>query len=119
MIKIFWLIVYYGFAKHLPKSTVPIVGAMAKVFRRSCAKHLFAQCGSGFNLEQGAYVGNGKNFFVGKNVGLGKDFICHSRIVIIHDGLMMGESVLFQGGGIPMRIPTNLLVLSQMRNLLL
>lgn len=119
MIKIFWLIVYYGFAKHLPKSTVPIVGAMAKALRRSCAKHLFAQCGSGLNLEQGAYVGNGKNFFVGKNVGLGKDFICHSRIVIIHDGLMMGESVLFQGGGIPMRIPTNLSVLSQMRNLLL
>lgn len=99
MIKIFWLIVYYGFAKHLPKSTAPIVGAMAKALRRSCAKHLFAQCGSGLNLEQGAYVGNGKNFFVGKNVGLGKDFICHSRIVIIHDGLMMGESVLFQGGG--------------------
>lgn len=99
MIKIFWLIVYYGFAKHLPKSTVPIVGAMAKALRRSCAKHLFAQCGSGFNLEQGAYIGNGRNFYVGKNVGIGKDFVCHSRIVTIHDGLLMAENVLFQGGG--------------------
>ena len=99
MVKIFWLIIYYGFARHLPKSTVPIVGTIAKALRRSCAKHLFAQCESGFNLEQGAYVGNGKNFFVGKNVGLGKDFICHNRIVTIHEGLMMGENVLFQGGG--------------------
>ena len=99
MIKIFWLIVYYGFAKHLPKSTVPIVGAMAKALRRSCAKYLFAQCGSDFNLEQGAYVGNGEKFSVGNNVGLGKDFTCHCRIVTIEDNLMMGESVLFLGGG--------------------
>lgn len=96
----FWIILYYGFAKHLPKSTAPMVGTIAKAVRRRCAKHLFAQCGSGFNLKQGAYVGNGKNFFVGKNVGLGKDFICHNRIVTIHDGLMMGESVLFQGGAL-------------------
>ena len=116
MIKIFWLIVYYGFAKHLPKSTVPIVGAMAKALRRSCAKHLFAQCGSGFNLEQGAYIGNGRNFYVGKNVGIGKDFVCHSRIVTIHDGLLMAENVLFQGGGIPLRILINLLVLNQTKD---
>ena len=97
--RIFWMILYYGFAKHLPKSTAPIVGTIAKVLRRSCAKHLFSQCGSDFNLEQGAYVGNGKKFSVGNNVGLGKDFTCHCRIVTIEDNLMMGESVLFLGGG--------------------
>lgn len=96
--KTFWLILYYGLAKHLPKSTMPILGKFALHLRRSCAKHLFAKCGSGFNLEQGAYIGNGKNFFVGKNVGIGKDFVCHSRIVTIYDGLLMAENVLFQGG---------------------
>ena len=72
---------------------------MAKAIRRSCAKHLFAQCGSGFNLEQGAYIGNGKKFSVGDNVGLGKNFTYHCRIVTIENDLMMGENVLFLGGG--------------------
>lgn len=99
MMRTFWMILYYGFAMHLPKSIAPIVGTIAKALRRRCAKHLFAQCGSDFNLEQGAYIGNGKKFSVGNNVGLGKDFTCHCRIVTIHDGLLMDENVLFQGGG--------------------
>lgn len=32
-------------------------------------------------------------------MGIGKDFTCHCRIVTIEDDLMMGESVLFLGGG--------------------
>ena len=95
----FWLILYYGLAKHLPKSTAPVIGKLVKCLRRACAEHLFAECGTLINVEQGAYFGNGKNFSVGDKVGLGKDFCCHSRIVTIHGGLMMGESVLFQGGG--------------------
>lgn len=95
----FWSIIYYGFARHLPKSTAPIFGKMARALRRSCAKHLFANCGKETNLEQGAYIGNGKKFSVGNRVGIGKNFICHCRIVTIEDDLMMGEDVLFQGGG--------------------
>ena len=95
----FWLILYYGFAKHLPKSTMPIIGKWAKRLRRACAKHLFSKCGEKLNLEQGAYIGDGKNFSVGNLVGLGKNFCCHSRIVTIHNHLLMGEDVLFQGGG--------------------
>ena len=40
--KTFWLILYYGLAKHLPKSTAPVIGKMAKALRRACAEHLFA-----------------------------------------------------------------------------
>lgn len=94
-----WLILYYGFAKHLPKSTAPIIGKIAKRLRRACAEHLFAECGPLINVEQGAYFGNGKNFRVGELVGLGKNFCSHNRIVTIHDHLIMGEDVLFQGGG--------------------
>lgn len=97
--KTFWLILYYGFAKHLPKSTMPIIGKWAKRLRRACAKHLFSKCGKKLNLEQGAYIGDGKNFSVGNLVGLGKNFCCHNRIVTIHNHLLMGEDVLFQGGG--------------------
>lgn len=95
----FWLILYYGLAKHLPKSTAPILGKMAKSLRAACAKHLFDRCGVDVNLEQGAYIGNGKKFSVGNRVGIGKNFMCHCRIVTIEDDLMMGEDVLFQGGG--------------------
>ena len=97
--KNFWLIVYYGLAKHLPKSTMPGIGKLAQWLRYRCAKHLFAECKGYVNLEQGAYFGNGKNFHVLGNAGIGKDFINHCRIVTIHGGLMMGENVLFQGGG--------------------
>ena len=97
--KYFWLILYYGLAKHLPKSTAPIIGGVAKRLRYQCAKHLFAECGEKLNLEQGAYIGNGRNFRVGDLVGLGKNFCCHNRIVTMHNHILMGEDVLFQGGG--------------------
>jgi maltose O-acetyltransferase len=49
--KYFWLILYYGFAKHLPKSTTPVIGGIAKHLRRACAKHLFEECGALINVE--------------------------------------------------------------------
>lgn len=96
----FWLIIYYGFARHLPKSNRPVLGKFAKWLRAQCARHLFAECiCDDINVEQGAYFGNGKNFYVLGNAGIGKDFVCHNRIVTIHGEIMMGEDVLFQGGG--------------------
>lgn len=95
----FWLIVYYGLASKLPKSNRPVLGKFAGWLRSKCAKHLFAECNGYVNLEQGAYVGNGKNFHVLGNAGIGKDFMCHNRIVTIHGELMMGEEVVFLGGG--------------------
>ena len=94
----FWLILYYGLATKLPKSTMPVLGKTAQWLRRVCAKHLFAQCDGWVNVEQGAYFGNGKDFRVlGGKVGLGKNFVCHSRTVVCHGDLLMGEDVLFQG----------------------
>lgn len=96
--KTFWLILYYGLAKHLPKSTMPILGPIARALRNQCAQHLFATCKAGVNLEQGAAFGNGNDIHVLGSVGIGKNFICHQRVVTFHGGLMMGEDVLFQGG---------------------
>ena len=95
----FWMVLYYGFAKHLPKSTVPGLGKFGGWLRNKCAKHLFAECQGKLNLEQGAYFGNGKNIHVLGDTGIGKDFVCHGRIVTIQGNLMMGEEVMFQGGG--------------------
>lgn len=93
----FWLILYYGFAKHLPKSTVPVIGKCAKWLRRKCGEHLFARCGTHLNIEQGAYFGSGTDFQVGEWVGIGKNFVSQHRKVVIHDQLLMGEEVRFLG----------------------
>ena len=50
-------------------------------------------------MEQGAYFGNGKDVKVGNYVGIGKNFKSLNRILTIEDELMMGEDVLFLGGG--------------------
>lgn len=94
-----WLFIYYGFARHLPKSNRGLFGKFGKFLRYRCAKHLFAECKGFVNLEQGAYIGNGKNFYVLGDCGIGKDFASHNRIVTIHGPLLMGEDVLFQGYG--------------------
>lgn len=97
------LFLYYSFARFLPESTTPIVGKAARWMLRSVCRGLFLKDSEHFcedlNVEQGAYFGNGKNFTVGSHVGLGKDFKSLNRVVIIDDYLMMGEDVLFLGGG--------------------
>ena len=94
---------YYCFARYLPKSTVPVLGSPSRYIRRWICKHLFLKDATHhcefLNVEKGAYFGKGLNFTVGNNVGLGKNFKSLNRIVTIDDYLMMGEDVLFLGGG--------------------
>ena len=96
-------VLYYGFARFLPKSTTPLFGKISQSLRANICRHLFTHdethgCKK-LNVEKGAYFGNGKNFTVGNEVGLGKNFKSLNRIVTIDDYLMMGEDVLFLGGG--------------------
>ena len=96
-------VLYYGFARYLPKSTVPVIGHVSLMIRRSICKRLFIKDAEhrceDLVVEQGAYFGSGKNFIVGSHVGIGKNFKSLSRIVTIDDYLLMGEDVLFLGGG--------------------
>jgi len=94
----FWLVMYYGLFRHLPKSTMPVLGKLNKSLRRICVKRLFKKCGVGVNVEQGAYFGNGKDVEVGNLVGFGRNFKMLSRTLKVDDYLMMGEDVLFLGG---------------------
>ena len=99
----FFSFLYYGFARFLPKSTAPLFGKGAKAIRKAICRRLFKTDDTHhckyLNVEQGAYFGSGKNFTVGNHVGLGKNFKSLNRIVTIDDYLMMGEDVLFLGGG--------------------
>ena len=99
MMKTICRLLYYGIARHLPKSTMPVFGKTASALRRFCCKRMFASCGEQLNVEQGAYFGNGKDIRVGTLVGLGKNFTMHNCILTIDDYLMMGEDVMIIGGG--------------------
>ena len=50
-------------------------------------------------VEQGAYFGNGKDIKVGNYVGIGKNFKMQNRTLLAEGELIMGEDVLFLGGG--------------------
>ena len=96
-------VLYYGFARFLPKSTAPVLGKLSMRIRRAICQKMFRkdethQCRK-LVVERGAYFGSGKNFTVGDEVGIGKNFKSLNRIVTIDDYLMMGEDVLFLGGG--------------------
>lgn len=97
------LFVYYGFARHLPKSTAPLLGKLFMRTRRFLCKRVFSKDdhhqAERLVVEQGAYFGSGKNFLVGNDVGIGKNFKSLNRDVVIDDYLIMGEDVLFLGGG--------------------
>ena len=96
-------VLYYSFARFLPKSTTPILGKLSSSIRRGICRHIFKKDETHHCLklvvEKGAYFGTGKNFIVGNEVGLGKNFKSLNRVVTIDDYLMMGEDVLFLGGG--------------------
>lgn len=96
---IIYLILYYGFARHLPKSTTPIIGVPSMKLRSWLSKKLFSSCGNKLVIENNVYFGNGKDFSVGNEAALGANFKSTNRIVIIGNYLMMAEEVVFIGGG--------------------
>ena len=71
----FWLILYYGFARHLPGSYSPFLGKVSLTLRRLCCRHLFKMMGENVNIEHGAWFGSGKDLEIGDNSGLGIN--CH------------------------------------------
>ena len=95
-----FLVLYYGICKHLPKSTMPVLGRMFKSARRFCAKRVMKKCGVGVNIEQGAYFGNGKDVELGNYVGLGKNFKMLSYLVPLSDKEIPPTSIIreFVGG---------------------
>ncbi len=95
----FYLFLYYGFARYLPKSTTPFVGKVSMKFRSFLCSKLFSSCGKKLVVENNVYFGNGKDFKAGNEAALGANFKSTNRIVTIGNNLMMAEEVLFIGGG--------------------
>lgn len=92
--KLFFLVLYYCFAKYLPTSSSAIcnMGIAAKKLRYRICRDLFKECGKNVNIERNADFGSGENIRIGNDSGLG----CDCRIegpVIIGSDVRMGPKV--------------------------
>lgn len=110
-----YLLIYYAFAQHLPKSTFPLFGKFGQITRYHICKKIFAKIGNNVNIENNAYISDGSKISIGDNSGIGSYFHIQNTILKISDDVMMGEGVKILGGGhkiehtnIPMRLQGNL-----------
>ena len=93
------LFLYYSLFRYLPKSTSPVIGKIGLIMRRLLCQDIFLSCGKKLVVENNVYFGNGKDIVVGDEVGFGSNFKTLNRTLKIGNYLMMGEDVLFLGGG--------------------
>lgn len=103
-----FLILYYGFAKHLPNSYTPVIGKFCNKFRVFCVKRIFRRSGKIATICRGVYFGNGSGIEMGDGSGLGPYNTIPSNIKI-GNNVMLGPEVLilkknhrFDIKGIPM-----------------
>ena len=94
-----YLIFFYTFVRYLPKSTTPVFGKIGLKLRRLLCQDIFLECGKKLVVENNVYFGNGKDITVGDEVGFGSNFKTLNRTLKIGNYMMMGEDVLFLGGG--------------------
>lgn len=80
--KLFFLIVYYGFAQHLPDSYTPVVGGIFNRLRVFCVKRIIKCCGAITTINRHAYFGTGRDMVMGDFSGLGADCMVPNNIVI-------------------------------------
>ena len=113
MRKIKWLIcyiLYYGFARYLPKSASKPFGPLSKTIRYILCRGIFKKCGKNVNIERKASFGYGRNIEIGNNSGIGINCFIPDGSIIGND-VMMGPNCYvhakkhrFDRTDIPMRI---------------
>ena len=86
------LLLYYGFARHLPSSVAP-GKILWRRLRSWICRPLFADCGDNINIERGAYIARGRTISIGSNssIGINAAVGAYTRI---GSNVMMGPEVL-------------------------
>lgn len=69
--KKFWLILFYGFANHLPNSYTMLVGKICNRIRISICRHIFKECGKVSTINRNIYFGKGQDVVIGDYSGIG------------------------------------------------
>jgi maltose O-acetyltransferase len=105
------LMLYYGFARHLPGSGLPWSFG-AKSLRGMLCRRIFNSCGRNINVEHGAYFASGRDIEIGDNSGLGLDCRVTGPLKIGKDVMMAPDVMIFTQNhetnrlDIPMRLQT-------------
>lgn len=86
--------IYYGIARHLPRSGSP-GGGFALLCRRLGCRLMFAEMGQDVNVEHGAYLGNGARIRIGDHSGFGIDCLCTGDITLGRHVMMGPEVMIF------------------------
>mgnify|MGYP001159110111 FL=1 len=88
--KYFWLVLYYGFAYHLPATySLGKIGLFSGHLHRFIFKRIAKKCGHHVNIERHAFFGKGFDIELGNYSDLGID--CHvPNNIKIGDYVMMG-----------------------------
>ena len=89
-------ILYYGFARWLPASYMPLGFVWRKVRKLICSS-MFASCGKNINVESGAFFHSGRHIEIGDNSGIGVNAFLGGKITIGSD-VMMGPDVVILTG---------------------
>lgn len=110
MKKKLFILLYYGIARYLPDSYVPILGGVSNRFRIACVRRIFKKCGKVSTICRMVYFGNGKDVEIGDNSGIGTNNRIPNNIKIGND-VMMGPDIYIPANNhnfdridIPMRI---------------
>lgn len=86
------LVIYYGFASHLPSSYSPFGGKIYNAVRRFCCRRIFKYCGNHIVIDRHAYFGNGKNLEIGDYSSIGESCVV-PKDTIIGKYVMMAPEV--------------------------
>lgn len=87
--QIFYLVLYYGFARYLPKSNT--FGNIGGEIRYLICKQIFKRCGKHVNIERKAYFASGVDIEIGDYSGIGINAQIPNG-TIIGDYVMMGPN---------------------------
>ncbi len=93
--KSIYIMLYYGFAQHLPLSYNPFAGRFAHWLRLQCGKHIFDQCGKNVNIEKGASFSDGATIRIGNNSTLGHNCVVNPYVTIGCNVLMGADVLIF------------------------
>lgn len=108
MKKYIGLFLFYSICRHLPHSTIPVIGPLSEYFRLLVCKMIFKKCGrkvnigqgarfsKGFNIEIDDYSGIGMNCQVPENIKIGK------YVMMGHNVIVFGANHNFDRVDIPM-----------------
>lgn len=94
--KVFFLVLYYGFAYYLPNSYLPVVGKFFNSIRVFCVKRIFKECGeirtinrmvrfsTGYRIVMGGGSGIGANTEIPDDIVIGRNVMISREVFILN-----------------------------------